>query len=131
MTPNINVSRLDAQPNNCPLTDPLTLEIDFSTDGLIQAGVWEISYIVDHTATRHLIEMGKSSPTVYTVGDHKFAFTVPSINVTGIKRSSLSNMGLLLAVLKDGDEEVIQISMVTQCSEKSGQFFRTIFNPLE
>lgn len=56
---------------------------------------------------------------------------VSKIDVGGIKKSKLTNVGLLLAVLKDADEEVIQISMVTQVTEKDGQFIRTVYNPLE
>ena len=41
--PTIDVTRVDVQPNDCALTDPLTLSIDFTTDGDIKNGFWELS----------------------------------------------------------------------------------------
>ena len=54
------------------------------------------------------------------------------MNVTHIKRHVLANVGLLLAQLFSGDEEVVQVSMVTQVTPtESGGLMRSIFNPLE
>jgi hypothetical protein len=44
----------------------------------------------------------------------------------------LTNVGLLQAVLYAGQEEILQISMVTQVSQEAdGVLVRSIFNPLE
>ena len=44
----------------------------------------------------------------------------------------LSNVGLLLAVLYSCDQEMLQVSMVTQVSQGAdGVLIRSIYNPLE
>ena len=60
------------------------------------------------------------------------AVQVPEINVEHLKRHVLANVGLLLAVLVSGGQELLQVSMVTQVTPSAdGQLIRSIFNPLE
>lgn len=54
------------------------------------------------------------------------------MSVSHLKRHVLANVGLLQAVLYAGEEEVLQISMVTQVSpDASGDLIRSIYNPLD
>ena len=39
---NVEVTRVDASPNDCPLTDPLTLALDFSLDGALSGAKWKM-----------------------------------------------------------------------------------------
>ena len=64
------------------------------------------------------------------------AFSADSIDVQGLAKHVLTNVGLLQASLyaagPDGEEEVLQVSMVTQVSQdEAGGLVRSIFNPLE
>lgn len=81
--------------------------------------------------------MGKTEARDLASGHNHIDFSINEINTTGLKPSLLLNVGLLLAVLyrrsnNDQDEEVIQISMVTQVSRpvKDGPLHRMILNPL-
>ena len=58
---------------------------------------------------------------------------VPELQLGDLKDkpSVLANAGLLLATLYDGEEEVIQISMLTQVEKAGEALVRTIFSPLD
>ena len=62
---------------------------------------------------------------------------VDKIDVSGIKPSKLTNVGLLAATLNgtpDGatkPRHIIDVNLVVQVSEEGGEFKRCIFNPLE
>ena len=98
----------------------------------LPGAVWEVRYLVDMTAQRHVIELGATSAADQEAGPHTFDFRVDGINLEGIKEIWLNNVGLLTAVLKGtGGEEVFQISMVTQIKKVGDAFHRTVLSPLE
>jgi len=78
-------------------------------------------------------ELGETPLQDYAIGvTHTMAFTAKTIDVQGVARHVLTNVGLLQAVLYAGQEEILQISMVTQVSQEAdGVLVRSIFNPLE
>eukprot|EP00658_Telonema_sp_P-2_P057049 TRINITY_DN4550_c0_g1_i1.p1 TRINITY_DN4550_c0_g1~~TRINITY_DN4550_c0_g1_i1.p1 ORF type:complete len:139 (-),score=51.93 TRINITY_DN4550_c0_g1_i1:294-710(-) len=131
--PNVDVSSIAVSPNQCAIEAELDLKIDFTLDKAISNSVWEIKYIVDYTNKRKELVMGKVEAGDYAANTpHQLQFNVPTVDVTGIRESLLLNVGLLLAVLYTGEEEVIQISMMTQVTKTfDGKLHRNIFNPLE
>eukprot|EP00735_Rhodelphis_limneticus_P008482 TRINITY_DN21500_c0_g1::TRINITY_DN21500_c0_g1_i1::g.10029::m.10029 TRINITY_DN21500_c0_g1::TRINITY_DN21500_c0_g1_i1::g.10029 ORF type:complete len:157 (-),score=30.46,ASF1_hist_chap/PF04729.8/1.4e-09 TRINITY_DN21500_c0_g1_i1:3-404(-) len=133
MSVTVDVQEVDISPNNCVITDPLNLRIKFAVDKQVENANWEVKYMVDMASSRQMIELGTGGQSAtLTPGVHEFNFSVPKIDVSGVKQSVLLNVGLLLACLKSGSDEVIQVSMVTQVAkDKSGQLMRTIFSPLE
>eukprot|EP01027_Heterolobosea_sp_BB2_P007378 GEZU01010987.1.p1 GENE.GEZU01010987.1~~GEZU01010987.1.p1 ORF type:complete len:134 (+),score=39.12 GEZU01010987.1:43-444(+) len=132
MVPTINVKKLHIGPSNCPLEEKLNVSIDYSTDQPIENAKWMLKYVVDYTNKRHIIELGKADIGKLEAGDHNWSFTVEEINVTGVKTSVLLNVGLLFAVLYDGNDEVLQISAVTQVFRNASdqKLYRNILNPL-
>ncbi|KAL0479868.1 hypothetical protein AKO1_007379 [Acrasis kona] len=131
--PNINVTRVSTQPNECLIEEQLNIEIDFTTDRTIENGVWEIKYNVDFSSKRHIIEVGKSEAKRYEANvPHTFSHHVDKLNLDGISSSLLNNMGLLLATLKDGSSEIFQLSCVVQVTKgENKSFIRNVLNPLE
>eukprot|EP00003_Mantamonas_plastica_P019697 TRINITY_DN32011_c0_g1_i1.p1 TRINITY_DN32011_c0_g1~~TRINITY_DN32011_c0_g1_i1.p1 ORF type:complete len:131 (+),score=42.87 TRINITY_DN32011_c0_g1_i1:45-437(+) len=129
--PEITVTNIDILTNDCLLTDPLELNIDFTCNETIKGAVWEVKYLVDYTGKRHLIEIDTTEGVDYEEGENSFGFKCDALAVEGVKRSTLKNMGLFLLTMKQGDEEVIQISLVTQVTKKDGELYRLMFNPLE
>ena len=82
----------------------------------------------------HLLAvLGETPLQDYAIGGpYSLAFTAETIDVQGVARHVLTNVGLLQAVLYAGEEEILQISMVTQVSQDAdGGLVRSIFNPLE
>mmetsp|Transcript_25569 Transcript_25569/g.35288 ORF Transcript_25569/g.35288 Transcript_25569/m.35288 type:complete len:134 (-) Transcript_25569:307-708(-) len=133
MAPTIDLKSLDVSPNNCALSDPINLEMEFTSSEYIASGYWEIKYMVDMAAKRQIIELGKSDKMDYVEGDNKFSFHLEGINFDGVKKSLLTNVGLFLACLmNEGGEEIIQVSMVTQVMKQAdGQLTRMIMSPIE
>ena len=60
------------------------------------------------------------------------SFFADTMDVSAASRHVLTNVGLLQAILLEGEVEVFQLSMVTQViQEADGSLMRQIFNPLE
>merc|ERR1711865_98937 len=131
--PVVEVAKIGISPNECAISSELKLDIEFSVDKPLSSAVWDLKYIVDYTNKRKERALGKVEIGSYPAGEvHRLCFEVPEIDVSGIKESLLLNVGLVLAVLSEGDVEVVQISMVTQVTRNdSGELQRNIFNPLE
>ena len=128
----VDVTNISIQPDTaCPIDAELKLGIDFTIDAPLAAARWEIRYVADHAHRRHVIDIDKTPPAPLGPGTHHFQHEVKDFGVSGLKKSVIVNVGLLLAVLFDGDEEVIQVSMVTQVLEKDGALLRLVLNPLE
>ena len=57
---------------------------------------------------------------------------VAAVRVDHLKRHVVANVGLLMATLFSGEDEVVQVSMVTQVTPgDEGVLIRDIYNPLE
>lgn len=130
--PQVEVTKLGISPNNCSLDSELTLTVDFNLDNDIKDASWELTYIVDYASARHVLHLGASKDLSYSKGSSQFVIKAAKIDTGNLKRSSLLNVGLLKLVLKSGNEDVIEIKMVTQVSKaQDGSLTRTVFNPLE
>eukprot|EP00164_Ancoracysta_twista_P009324 GFYU01013759.1.p2 GENE.GFYU01013759.1~~GFYU01013759.1.p2 ORF type:complete len:135 (+),score=40.04 GFYU01013759.1:52-456(+) len=127
----IDVRSITIEPNECEISERLTIHMEFESRVEIQNGRWELKYVVDYTGKRKIIECGHADNVQYTAGPASFTFEIPSIDVSSVKESLLRNVGLFMATLVEGDRELVQISMVTQVHQQDGRLFRTIFNPLE
>ena len=112
---------------------PIAIEMDWSVSEALAGASWEVKYIVDMTAKRHIVELGATAAEDFAAGAHKFRFHVAGLDLTGVKPSWLNNVGLLLAVLKGGGgEEIFQINCVTQVRKgEDGDLLRTVLSPLE
>lgn len=76
--------------------------------------------------------LGETAPQDLCAGPHAMDFSVAEVSVSHLKRHVLANVGLLVAVLYAGEEEVVQVSMVTQVSPAAdGSLMRSIYNPLD
>eukprot|EP00741_Cyanophora_paradoxa_P005456 tig00000889_g5291.t1 len=132
MPAEIQAKRISIEPNNCPIDAPLNLEVAYESSEAIASAVWELSYLVDMAGKRQVIALGSVGPQAVSKGANSFKFSVPAIDVSGVKKSTLANTGLLQCHLKAGAEEVVQLNIVTQISKKAdGSLLRTMFDPLE
>jgi len=133
MVATIELKLLDVDPPTCPLASPFKLQMVFSTDEELVGAHWDMKYMVDMAAKRQVIELGNGEPMTYGVGEHTFTYDSGALDFTGIKKSLLKNVGLLLACLTAADgSEIIQVSMVTQVTKNAeGELIRTVLSPLE
>eukprot|EP01138_Halocafeteria_seosinensis_P006696 gb/GECG01006845.1/.p1 GENE.gb/GECG01006845.1/~~gb/GECG01006845.1/.p1 ORF type:complete len:139 (+),score=11.70 gb/GECG01006845.1/:1-417(+) len=129
--PRIEVTRIDASPNQCSVSEKLDLEMDFTTDREFE-GHWDVSYIVDGMRKRYIVHLGKTTTETYKGGQNTMKFHASTIDVSDIKPSALSNAGMLCASLYEGSTGIADVKMVVNVhKDKDGEFIRTIYNPLE
>jgi hypothetical protein len=79
-------------------------------------------------------DVGKSEVRKYDANvPLVFGYHVVKLDIEGVSNSLLNNMGLLLATLHDGENEIFQLSMVVQVSkgQEPNTFIRNVLNPLE
>ncbi|KAK3275038.1 hypothetical protein CYMTET_16814 [Cymbomonas tetramitiformis] len=131
--PNIELKALDVTPNNCPLTDPLSIEMTFTTDEALVGAHWSIKYMADMASKRQIVEVADSPVADYVAGENTLSYKHEGMDFTGVKKSLLKNVGLLLLCLMAADgTEIIQVSMVTQVMKQAdGTLHRMIMSPLE
>jgi len=135
MPPTITPTLVEASPNDSALEAPLCLRVRFNTDADIAAARWTVRYLVDMTGRRHVVEVGEDKgPLSYSAsGEHEWQLNVPGIDLTGVKKSWLQNVGLLLVCMLDAGtgEEIVQISCVVQVAKRGDEHVRTIMSPLD
>mmetsp|Transcript_19734 Transcript_19734/g.62674 ORF Transcript_19734/g.62674 Transcript_19734/m.62674 type:complete len:139 (-) Transcript_19734:23-439(-) len=129
--PTVEVTKLDASPNDVPVENPLRLQIQFTTDRPIPDAHWAIKYIVDTVSRRHVVQLGESKETDYAKGDNEMNFSVDKIDVSGVGEEALGNTGILTATLLSRGTEVVDVNIVVQVVEEGGAFIRCFLNPLE
>ncbi len=56
----------------------------------------QVQYMVDMTAQRHVLQLGSTEVQDYPAGKSSMHFSASAIDISGIKRSWLNNVGLLL-----------------------------------
>merc|ERR1711865_790373 len=96
--PNVEVSSISVTPNQCLISSEITLKIEFQMDKPLSNASWEIKYIVDYTNKRKELVMGRVEVGEYVANTPlSMDFSVPKVDVSGIRESLLLNVGLLLA----------------------------------
>mmetsp|Transcript_36386 Transcript_36386/g.94647 ORF Transcript_36386/g.94647 Transcript_36386/m.94647 type:complete len:137 (-) Transcript_36386:169-579(-) len=129
--PTVDVTKLDIEPNSCPISAPLKLDMTYTLSEDF-TGRWELKYMLDVTGKRQIMELEKEENHAIKKGENKVVFSLDGIDFEGVKSSLLNNVGLLLACLYSPEgEEVMQVSMVTQVEKKADGYYRTMFSPLE
>jgi len=130
--PEIQVSKIEIEPNCCELNAEVKLTIHFETPVDLNDAYFDLKYIVDVAAKRHIIELGESKHEKYTAGKHVFVMETPKFDLGKLEKHVLKNVGLLACTLKNDGKDVVEIKLMTQVSKnKDGQLIRTVFNPLE
>eukprot|EP00285_Hemiselmis_virescens_P001761 CAMPEP_0173411372 /NCGR_PEP_ID=MMETSP1356-20130122/76770_1 /TAXON_ID=77927 ORGANISM="Hemiselmis virescens, Strain PCC157" /NCGR_SAMPLE_ID=MMETSP1356 /ASSEMBLY_ACC=CAM_ASM_000847 /LENGTH=136 /DNA_ID=CAMNT_0014373119 /DNA_START=58 /DNA_END=468 /DNA_ORIENTATION=+ len=129
----LTLTAVTIEPNECTLGSELKVSIKFKVNKAISKGVWDLMYMVDMASKRKLIPLGQSAGVSYAAGEEATVeLGCPSIETAGFKPHQLANAGLVICQLKDGDEEVVAVNMVTQVTKKEdGQLYRTVYSPLE
>eukprot|EP01006_Ploeotia_vitrea_P027229 TRINITY_DN60081_c0_g1_i1.p1 TRINITY_DN60081_c0_g1~~TRINITY_DN60081_c0_g1_i1.p1 ORF type:complete len:132 (+),score=22.98 TRINITY_DN60081_c0_g1_i1:105-500(+) len=128
----VTVTKIDVSPNNCPISEKLDLTVTFKVDKPVQQGVWQLKYEVDYTFKRHILDVANAEAKDYAAGEHTVSLSVPSLDVSGVKRKTLLNMGLMRLVFLSGGEHISDVNMVVQVTEgPEDALLRNIMSPLE
>lgn len=93
-------------------------------------------FIADQADKRKIVVLGETPPVDYAAGQHSMSFSVrgdaprlprgasscstvpraaqvPEVNVSHLKRHVLANVGLLIAGLFSGEDEIVQVRSVS------------------
>jgi hypothetical protein len=100
---------------------------------------WKVSYIIDSTGKRLIIELFETpAPIDYTstVETYTFAMKTPKIDVEQIPRRRLLNVGLLRieAINSVDSSNIMTLNMVVHVSKDKNDdsiLMKTVLNPLE
>jgi hypothetical protein len=131
-TDEIEVKAVSVAPNECELTQPIHLQITFTTHKHIPHAHWRLSFLADTAHARKIVRLGQTPHTEYAVGTHTMQYDASTDAVAQLQHHVLANVGLLLLHLYSADDEVLQVSMVTQvAADSDGKLTRCVFNPLE
>lgn len=129
----LKLDKLLIEPNDCPLSAPLNITMQYTLLQPAPSATWHIVYEADTTNKQKLIELYSSSaPTDLPAGTHTFTHTLPEIKTDGVKEKYLLQVGVMKLTLRSKDEGVAVVNMVTQVSKGAdGQLIRSIMNPAE
>mmetsp|Transcript_44835 Transcript_44835/g.74419 ORF Transcript_44835/g.74419 Transcript_44835/m.74419 type:complete len:138 (+) Transcript_44835:18-431(+) len=128
----VTLQKVKIEPNNCFLEEALQLGMEFTCLKAIPNASWHIRFIADTAMSRKIVELGSTPEQDYAAGGASMHFAVDAVNVAHLKRHVLANVGLLQVNLFSCNEEILQISMVTQVMpDSNGKLIRSIYSPLE
>ena len=94
----------------CPVDASLQLRIVFELDRDVIAGYWEVKFLVDSCDARIVKVLGETAVEDFPEGESDIFFTCPSIDLSGIPPSALTNSGLLIAAFMADGKEVAAVS---------------------
>jgi hypothetical protein len=104
----------------------------------IEAHVWRISYMIDTVMKRQILHLISTDPESYTGGsEHEIKIKTPSINVEGVKRKHLMNVGLLMLeggrMNDEGElEKEVSVNMIVNVTpDKDGGLTKLVINPMD
>ena len=112
--PQINVLSIDIEPSAewTEISSPLDLHICFELDRDAVAAYWVVQFLVDSSHQRIIKILGQTDVDDYPEGESEMNFRASEIDVSGIAPSTLTNYGLLMAVLMVDGEEIASVNMV-------------------
>jgi hypothetical protein len=111
--PQVNILEIDIRPNKVvEVSSALSLRIKFELSRDVVAAYWSIRFLVDSAHHRIIQMLGQTDIEDYPDGESEMVFKIDSINIDNIPPSTLTNAGLLMAVLMVEDEEVAAVNMV-------------------
>ena len=130
----VKVMSLDALPNQCPLSDPLTLTMQYYLAQPVDGAVWELVFEADYTNKRKAVTLYAAPAENLQPGQLVFQHAMPCINVDGIKEKYLLQMGVLKLTLHSAFErDLVSVNTLVQVFKDpaTGQLIRNLIPPDE
>ena len=94
--------------------------------------------MVDTVMKRKILKLIASDPQTYNAEEeHEYTVTTPEIDVSGLKRKHLMNVGLLMIeggkVVEDQMDKIVSINMVVNVSAdtETGGLQKLVINPID
>lgn len=131
---NFSFSSLAIEPELSPISAPVKLTLSFSSKAELGPDFrWRVSYMVDTVMKRQILRLCETEPGILAAGDTQTVeIQTPEIDVAGVKRKHLLNVGLLMVEgLTGEDREEVKLNMVVQVTPDGEGLQKLIISPLE
>jgi len=118
----------------CAFEDGLGLAIGFTTDAPLSGYSWRVSYVVDTSKRRVIVDLGSTEVADYAPGHNAMTFAGAGLDINEVPKAVWQQSNGLLALTLTGpaEEEVMTVNMVVQIRvDETGSLRRFIFNPME
>ena len=130
---------LTLDPETSPVSEPLTVSLDFSVLQEIPGPItWRLTYILDSSGSRKSMVLYTSQePQAYNLGEkHTITIKTPEFDLSQVKRQVLLNVGIirLEALILGTSDPVVSVNMVTHVSrdkEDESKLNKTVLNPFD
>lgn len=122
------INSLSIDPEVSVISSPVTISMEFSSPRFLPNSTWKVFYQVDTIRKRKQFEILSLPPQDFAAGSNLLTISIPSIEV---ENATTITAGVLLLTLSSASEELLGINMIVQVMQKEGEYFKTIFSPLE
>jgi hypothetical protein len=120
------------EPNDCPLSSPLSLSLSLTPHRKISSGRFFMDYIVDYASKRQAIRLWTQENLRDYEPFARFALEIAAqVDVSAAKKKDLLNVGILCVGLEEAGKVVFQCNFVTMVKEDKDGLTRSIISPLE
>jgi len=123
------------EPNECEISNALTLEVTFDCNAVIATCSWKIDYIVDVAEKRIPISLLEQEACEYAAGVHTHVIQLESIDVSSLQDYDILNVSILQVRLIDSqnEKELLAANIVTRTFRNeadNNKIYRVMYNPL-
>ncbi len=128
----LKLTGIKIEPETSPVQEGVKIAVDYTLSGELTNWEWVVRYTVDVAYKRNIIDIFKEKGDAEKPGSHSKAFAIPNINLEGVSKKDLMNVGLLsICVVKEG-KELVAINIVSQVTKNDkGDLVKTLLSPLE
>lgn len=132
---NFTFTSLAIEPELSAISDPVKLTIGFTAKHALPADFrWRVSYMVDTVMKRQILRLCETEPAAVPAGEPtSVEIQTPELDVEGVKRKHLLNVGLLMVEGLSGEKEEVKLNMVVQVSadKETGGLRKLVISPLD
>ena len=133
----LSLISLSIDPETSPINKGIDLKLLFKVSkSPIKELSLEVTYKVDMASKSSRLELLRENVGEWDMGEHEIVLKVPDIDLEGIKRRELLNVGLLAVravdLQREGEGELILINMLVQVTKgEEKTLFKKIISPFE
>eukprot|EP00123_Amoebidium_parasiticum_P002477 comp137319_c0_seq1/m.49219 comp137319_c0_seq1/g.49219 ORF comp137319_c0_seq1/g.49219 comp137319_c0_seq1/m.49219 type:complete len:143 (-) comp137319_c0_seq1:102-530(-) len=108
------VTGVTVSPNDCALTAPLTLCIQYCLHAPLACGVWVFDCVADVAHLKKKVPLGQVGLANVDAGEHEVTLSLPTLALGHLPPSALHNVAMITCRLADGQTHstVLEVPLV-------------------
>lgn len=128
----LQIERVVISPNDCGLSEPVSICIHFSHSELLEDVRWRVRFSVDTVSKKRIVDFGETPQCTYQPGHSEMLWTADQMQMPDkLAKALLNNVGLLVLSLLQGDSTIVDINFVTSVSQApDGSLRRNMMSPI-